>query len=73
MIIKKDFLETYIYTRQWWCTLVYRVNSRTSKATPRNPLLKNQSIKEEEKKKKEEKIGLSSYLVSIDKQHLYLA
>ena len=38
-------------------SLVYRVSSKTSRATQRNPVLENktkQKIKEEEEKKKEE-------------------
>jgi hypothetical protein len=35
-------------------SLVYRVNSRTARATQRNPVSKNQK-KEEEEKKKEKK------------------
>jgi hypothetical protein len=45
--------------RAWWHTsLVYKVSSRTAKATQRNPVLKNQK-----KKKKEKKIRVAAMMV----------
>jgi hypothetical protein len=40
-------------------SLVYRVSSRTARATQRNPVLKNQNKQKTKNKKKEEETGIS--------------
>jgi hypothetical protein len=49
-------------------SLVYKVSSRTARATQRNPVSKKQTKKEKERKKasKQERENLKSHLLLID-------
>jgi hypothetical protein len=47
------FISRPVVAQAFNPTLVYRVSSRTARATQRNPVLKNQNEKRERERKKE--------------------